>query len=390
MVPHPLRPNQPIMFLHRDNHKPLRGQYHARLRRMMRQSLAVAMVLGAVGLSIPVPGTARAATLTAADHGRTTVLAYFRFGEDEFPDASVRLDQFEAHLDRLTQADIAVVSLPSALAALAAQTPTADGVTRVAITIDNAYRSVYDDAWPRLRSLGLPFTLFVATDLIDGGAAAYMTWDQIRELADDGVTIGLRGASHAHLPALTDLALLKDIRHSLSRLETELGVTARLFSYPYGEYSTRVINVLDSHGFVAAFGQHSGVMAEGPSPFTYPRFPITEQFADPERFQLALNALPLVIRDLTPTDSALKNRKPQIGFTVDEAMGPLDQLNCFATGQGQLAVTLIGQRVELRLQAPFDTGRGRVNCTLPLPPDPSADNGAGERWRWLGMNFYIP
>ncbi len=382
-----------MMFSNRDNSKPLKNQLIAGFGRIMRQTWAMGMVLGALLFGLTAVSTttmAKAEQLAPVDQGRTTVLAYFRFGEDEFPDASVRLDQFEQHLNLLTQATVDVVSLPSALAALEGATPAAHDRSRVAITIDNAYRSVYDHAWPRLKALGLPFTLFVATDLIDGGAAAYMSWDQIRELAGAGVTIGLRGASHAHLPALTDLALLKDIRHSLSRLEAELGVTARLFSYPYGEYGTRVINVLDSHGFVAAFGQHSGVMAAGPSPFTYPRFPITEQFADAERFQLAINALPLVIHERTPADNALNTREPQIGFTVDDAMGPLARLNCFATGQGELPLTRIGRRVELRLQAPFEPGRGRINCTLPVAWDQDAQRSDQERWRWLGMNFYVP
>ena len=339
-----------------------------------------------VGLSAT-PLAVSAQGLTTIDAGRTTVLAYYRFGEDEFPDASVRLDQFEQHLNILTQANVDVVSLPAALAAVETTDQPLGDRARVAITIDNAYRSVYEHAWPRLKSLGLPFTLFVATDLIDGGASAYMSWDQIRELAEAGVTIGLRGAAHSHLPALTDLALLKDIRHSLSRLEAELGVTARLFSYPYGEYGNRVINVLDSHGFVAGFGQHSGVVAAGYSPFTMPRFPITEQFADAERFELAINALPLLVRERTPADNALDERQPQIGFTVDEAMGPIGRLNCFATGQGELPLTKIGRRVELRLPEPFQPGRGRVNCTLPVAIN---DNPADERWRWFGMNFYVP
>ncbi|MEO0392577.1 MAG: polysaccharide deacetylase family protein [Pseudomonadota bacterium] len=347
--------------------------------------LAFVLVWVSPSVALAVEGDDPKDSAVVADHG-TTVLAYFRFGEDAFPDASVRMDQFESHLRFLTAPGVRVLSVPDALAGLY-QPPPADDKRQVAITIDNAYRSVYDQAWPQLRSLGLPFTLFVSTDLIDGGAPAYMTWDQIRELADAGVTIGLRGASHAHLPALSDLALLKDIRHSLSRIEAELDMTPRLFSYPYGEYGNRVINVLDGHGFVAAFGQHSGVMAAGHSAFALPRFPITEQFADNERFELAINALPLVVSDRTPGDNALNTREPQIGFTVDPAMGALDRLRCFATGQGQLPLTLIGRRVELRLTAPFDPGRARVNCTLSVLKPGTLEPS---RWRWLGMNFYVP
>tara|TARA_Y200000002_G_scaffold279377_1_gene233483 strand:- start:14392 stop:15573 length:1182 start_codon:yes stop_codon:yes gene_type:complete len=321
----------------------------------------------------------------------TVVLAYYRFGEDEYPDSSVRLDQFDAHLDVLTEPNINVVDLPDAIAALDNPDVPDDGTRQIAITIDNAYRSVYEEAWPRLQAAGLPFTLFIATDLIDGGADAYMTWDEIRELVDAGVTIGLRGASHGHLPALGDLDLLKDIRHSLSRVEHELDITPRLFSYPYGEYGNRVINVVDGHGFVAAFGQHSGVMDGSVNRFTLPRFPITEQFAGPDRFELAVNALPLVVSDATPSDHALADPRPQVGFTVARDMGELNPLNCFASDQGMLQQTRIGRRIELRLDEDFAPGRARINCTKPETRlVPRSRTRTETRWRWLGLHYYLP
>ncbi|MBV6634162.1 MAG: polysaccharide deacetylase family protein [Alphaproteobacteria bacterium] len=357
---------------------------------------AILVMLGGL-LTLPATAFALTSEANPAGAGRSsTVLAYFRFGEDAFPGASIRLDQFEGHLRALTNPNIDVIDLPAALALAgqsAAPTPAQPDRRRVVITVDNAYRSFYEHAWPRLKAVGLPVTLFVATDLVDGGASQYMSWDQIREVASEGVTIGLRGAAHAHLPGLTDLDLLKDIRHALSRAEAELGATPRLFSYPYGEFSNRVINVLAGHGFVAGFGLHSGALDPNSLPsggsFSLPRFPITEKFGDADRFRLAINALPLSVEGMTPRDMALSDPQPQIGFTVDEAMGRLDRLNCFASDQGLLGMTTIGRRVELRLAAGFEPGRARVNCTMPVTQAGAATDGEPERWRWLGLNFYL-
>ena len=41
----------------------------------------------------------------------------------------------------------------------------------------------------------------------------------------------------------------------------------------------------------------------------------------------------------------------------------------------------LGDRVEVRLSAPFPPGRARINCTMPGPDD---------RWRWYGVQFFIP
>ena len=52
----------------------------------------------------------------------------------------------------------------------------------MAITIDDAFISVYKEGWPLLKEYNYPFTLFVATDPIDQRLNGYMNWDQLREL----------------------------------------------------------------------------------------------------------------------------------------------------------------------------------------------------------------
>ena len=60
----------------------------------------------------------------------TVVLAYYRFGEDEYPDSSVRLDQFDAHLDVLTEPNINVVAVIAAAARNSSVKSRADTASR--------------------------------------------------------------------------------------------------------------------------------------------------------------------------------------------------------------------------------------------------------------------
>ncbi len=53
----------------------------------------------------------------------------------------------------------------------------------VALTFDDGYRSVYTEAFPRLRARGWPFTVFVSPEAIDAGSGPACTWD---ELPGDG------------------------------------------------------------------------------------------------------------------------------------------------------------------------------------------------------------
>ncbi|MBP2300425.1 polysaccharide deacetylase family protein [Azospirillum picis] len=321
-----------------------------------------------------------AADGTAGGGPSAVVFAYDRFGEDQNPSISIRLDQFEAHLDELTDGDYHVLPLPGILEALR------DGRTlpdrTVAITIDEASRSAFTEAWPRLKAAGLPFTLFVATDAVDRGSPAHMTWAEIRQLAAAGVTIGALGTSTQSMLARSPDQLAADLRRMAERFQAELGRPPALLAYPQGEYSLAVRQQVIDLGFTAAFGQQSGVLHAGADPWSLPRFVMNETYGSADRFELAANALPLPVSDLTPADPLISVNPPPLGFTIDGSVGSTAKLACFATGQGRTALERIAEdRVEVRIKEPFPPGRARVNCTLP------ADDG---RWRWLGVQFLIP
>ncbi len=330
-----------------------------------------------------------AAGADAAEHAARTikpeppsavVVMYHRFGEPALPSTNIGLDQFESHLAELTLGKHIVRSLDEIVIALKAGRPLI-GRT-IGISIDDAFLSVYREAWPRLRKAGLPFTLFVATDAVDRGGAGYMNWDQIRELVRAGVTIGSQTASHPHLPLLTPAQVSHELDKSQRRFERELGIRPRLFAYPFGEASAAVMAATRAAGFIAAFGQHSGVL-HGQSDFTYlPRFTMNERYGSPSRFRQAANALPLYATQITPLDPTLGPNPPAFGFTVGKSVGGLGALACYSSAHGKLAHERLGRRrFEVRPPAAFRSGRARINCTLPA---------GGGRWRWFGMQFFIP
>ncbi len=343
------------------------------LRRQAR--LVVTLTAGAAALlaALAVPPSGDAAD-------SAVLLMYHRFGEDDIPDTNTPLKQFEVHLDELKTGGYTVLPVPEIVAALTAGDPLPDRA--VGITIDDAYSSVYHEAWPRLKEAGFPFTLFVATDAVDGGGHGFMTWEQIRELAAAGVTIGHHGAAHAHMAFAAAEANAADIAKASRRFVEELGERPGLFAYPYGEYSRTLHDAVEAAGFVAGFGQHSGVAWRGGDMFALPRFALNERWGNPERFRLRVNALPLPVTEIVPSDVALGPNPPSFGFTVAGNLGNLDQLRCYDPGGRAMAVERLGaRRFEARLAMPFPPGRARVNCTLPGPEG---------RWRWFGILFVVP
>jgi peptidoglycan/xylan/chitin deacetylase (PgdA/CDA1 family) len=354
---------------------------------MIPAFLARTSLCGAVLALLAMLAAAHAVAQTAentqpvAETASAVVLMYHRFGEEDLPTTSIRIDQFEAHLAELKSGDYQVLPLPRIVTALRDRKPLPDRA--VAITIDDAYRSVYLEAWPRLRAAGLPFTLFVSTDVIQHGGGDYMSWDEIRELARNGVEIGNQTASHPHLPTLPLDKARDEIRAANARIEAEIGQKPTLLAYPYGEYSAAIREMVANEGFHAAFGQHSGVAYSQMDRHQLPRFPLNENYGGLDRFRLVANALPLPVTDLTPNDPVLTGRNPPaIGFTVMSGIGDTAQLDCFASRQGRTHIErLPAGRIEIRLAEPLPAGRSRLNCTMP---------GPDSRWRWFGLQFYVP
>ena len=305
-----------------------------------------------------------------------TVLMYHRFGESRYPSTNISIEQFEAHLAHLAAGNYTVLKLDDIIVRLRAGELLPDRT--VAITIDDAYLSVYTEAWPRLAEAGFPFTLFVASSPIDRELSGYMSWEQIRELQSSGVTIGSQTHTHPHMHRLSDEEVRAEISTSNGRFIEELGLRPELFAYPYGEYSQFVIDAVKDAGFRAAFGQNSGIMHSTDDQFQLPRFAFNESYGTIDRLKLAVDGLPLKVHDLTPEDMVLTTNPPLYGFTVSEEMSPVSQLRCFSNNHGKLDVTMLGMRAEIRAPGPLTEPRARINCTMP------AVDG---RWRWFGRQF---
>ncbi len=314
----------------------------------------------------------------AAAETAAVVIMYHRFGEPKYPSTNITLKQFEAHIQELQTGGYRVVGLPEIIAARRKGKPLPDRA--VGLSIDDAFRSVYREAWPRLKEAGFPFTLFVATGPIDRKASDFMSWDQIREMAAAGVTIGSQTVSHLHMADASPERNREELDRSNRRFEEELGHSPDLFAYPYGESSLAVQALVKEMNFTAAFGQHSGAI-DGDDHFDLPRFSMNEDYGGQARFRLAINALPLPVTDVTPADPLITaNNPPAMGFTIAGNIQELDRLACFLSHEGRARLEhLGGNRIEIRVKRAFPKGRTRVNCTLPVSKG---------RFRWFGRQFY--
>jgi peptidoglycan/xylan/chitin deacetylase (PgdA/CDA1 family) len=156
---------------------------------------------------------------------------------------------------------------------------------RVAITFDDAYRSVGRLAKPLLDEAGYPATVFVPSDLAGGGAPAAWpgvdrwlggpheheliphSWAELRAFADEGWEIGSHTRSHPRLTTLDDERLDGELRGSRQRCEKELGRPCTSIAYPYGDYDSRVSAAAERAGYRAG----ATLELNAPEPLKWPR-----------------------------------------------------------------------------------------------------------------------
>lgn len=344
------------------------------MKHLFRNGLLALSLAVTTGTAIPVQ--------TAEAQNSAVVVMYHRFGESVHPSTNIRIDQFEAHLAELAKPQYTVLPIPEIVERLRARQPLPERT--VGISIDDAFLSVYAEAFPRLRKAGFPFTLFVATEPVDLRVGGYMSWDQIRELKNAGVTIGSQTHTHLHMASSSPEKNGADLKKSNERFKAELGEVPTIIAYPYGEYSLAVGAAAKEAGLTTGFGQHSGVLHPDADMTYLPRFAMNENFGGDSRFRLAINALPLNVSDVSPLDPLLSrdNNPPILGFTVNGAAARrLSRLACYASGQGKARLERLGPRVEVRLDNAFPSGRARINCTMPTRQG---------RWHWYGLQFYVP
>lgn len=309
----------------------------------------------------------------AAAQSAAVGLMYHHFGVDRYPSTNIRLEQFEQQLQFLEQNGFQVLHLNRVLGALQAGEDLPDKT--VVITMDDAYESVYTEAFPRLKRRGWPFTVFVSTDYIDKGYSNYMSWAQMREMAQHGASFGNHSRSHGHLIRRQGGESLSqwrervrdDLRFAQRRLEEELDTVTDVFAYPYGEYNLALAELVESLGLIG-MGQHSGAMGSNSDFRFLPRFPMAEAFAEPEAFRNKVLSLPMPLQQTPAIDPQTEAQRPVLELPFPPEHGHLKQLNCFASGQGRIEVNWISEtRARIQAEKDLPAGRSRYNCTAPSP-----------------------
>ncbi|MBD1399532.1 polysaccharide deacetylase family protein [Pelovirga terrestris] len=318
--------------------------------------------------------------------GQVNSFIYHRFDDDRYPSTNIAGSIFTEQLEHLRERHIPVVSTQEISERIARGEALPDHAAM--ITVDDAYLSFYQAGMPIVRQFAVPVSLFVNTDAV--GTPGYMSWDQIREVAAQGVEIGNHTASHAYLvekmAGETDAQwrrrIYDDILSAQQAFERELGFAPNIFAYTYGEYSAEIIDIVKELGFIAAYGQQSGVIHQQHDPFTLPRFPMGGPFATLADFKSKVAMKALVVAEQHPVNPVIfaPDTAPVLDLSLPDIAGSASQFNCFAQGGNRCSVTVNQERgpgwYQITADGPLKGRRNKYTLTRQAP-----EGG----WQWFSQ-----
>ena len=320
----------------------------------------------------------------AADHG--VILLYHHVSESTPGSTSISPARFEQHLQFIEDEGYEVIALSDMLQSIYGGEELPE--KSVAITFDDAYLSVYENAFVLLKQRGWPFTLFVATEPLDSQFSDFFSWSQLREMLDQGGEVGGHSVSHAFLarrpetqsPSAWIEQVAYEIDESLARIEAETGVRPVSFAYPYGESTAEIQWMLADRGLYGLL-QQSGAAGSIHSPQAIPRFPLGTANADLTRLRLALRSQPLPVIASRWTPESVDSTAPRaLHFDLLAGGYRLAQLACY-TGAGEPLEVIwyeTGYGLDVPPSAP---GRNKINCTAPSTSE--AGSFYWYSWMWL-------
>jgi peptidoglycan/xylan/chitin deacetylase (PgdA/CDA1 family) len=214
------------------------------------------------------------------------VLCYHALSERWPADFAVSPAQLEQQLRHLLDRGFRGVTFTAAV------TGPQSGRT-VAVTFDDAYRSVLELAFPILDRLGLPATIFAPTAYVGSGRPMEwpgidewaggphspellpLSWEELRQVADAGWEVGSHSHTHPRLTQVDDTELERELGESREECERRLQRPCTSIAYPFGDVDERVVTAAARSGYRA--GAALDVRSSRVQPLAWPRVGVSRE-----------------------------------------------------------------------------------------------------------------
>ncbi len=186
-----------------------------------------------------------------------SILGYHDFRERGGSPMIISAPKFREQMTAIKESGIPVISMADVLAWKRGEKNIPEAA--IAITMDDGWEGVYEYAFPVLKEMGFPFTVYLYKKYVNIGGRS-MNWVQIKEMMAHGCGVGSHSVSHASLrpgkgkenDAKFQEWVLGELKDSKTFLEENLGIEVAEFAYPYGIFDDAVMETVLQVGYEAA------------------------------------------------------------------------------------------------------------------------------------------
>lgn len=278
------------------------------------------------------------------------IFVYHRFGDPEHASTNTSLEVLRAEFDYFRNNGYKVIPLSTLAEAFRTKKPI--DPKWVVLTIDDSYKSFYDNGLPLFKAYGYPFTLFVYVEATDRKYRDFMNWEQIREAARYG-EIGHHSYGHHHMVSLDAEAIRKDTEQGIASFEHHLGYRPKYYAYPYGEYDPKVQRVIASLGFDLIINQNSGAVDAQSDPHDLDRTALTGENTVARK--LRIKTLPTTW--ISPKSWPLHGKLKTIHATIPKNVTTLEY---YVSGYGWHRIKAYDGVVKTEVDLPLKQKRSRL------------------------------
>ena len=162
-----------------------------------------------------------------------------------------------------------------------------------AVTFDDGYKTILDNAVPELVKRRIPFTIFIPSGNMGNfpkwlgkaespACGRIMNENELKDLAGNGLaTFGSHCVNHPNLMLLDDLTAKNEFADSKKALESVLDLPVDFLSFPYGEFKNEHIELARWAGYRHVFTTIPSVISSGEN-----NYAIGRVWTDPDDWDL--------------------------------------------------------------------------------------------------------
>ena len=186
---------------------------------------------------------------------KAPILTYHSI-DDSCSVISISPDKFRSQMYYLRDNNFNVISLQDIVTCLRKKIPFPP--RSIAITFDDGLKNFYKVAYPILNNLGFTAIVFLVPGYCGKNnkwegqpegipVLDILDWEEVREMAGNGVEFGAHTMNHADLLKLSIEQAREEIVSSKQVIEKNLEKDVQFFAYPYGGLNNEIKGIVKKH-----------------------------------------------------------------------------------------------------------------------------------------------